>query len=89
MVHKAGYAKIMINLVDGTLQKLDRTIEPHKFKFDIDVKSQFPPKNMYAYWGSTNSVEEAEQRIKEKNLLTEGGNVRIVEADTGKIIKKI
>lgn len=99
MVHKLGYGKTIVNFVDGMLQKLDRTAEPHKFKFDIDIKTQLPSeyqtnvksssKDAWVYHGSTNSVEEAENKIKEKSLLSKGGNVRIVEANTGKIIKML
>jgi hypothetical protein len=74
MVHK--YAKKVFD--NSTL--IDRTKFRHDFKFDIDIKD---PSDGWAYFGSVNSIKEAEDRAKDFN------DARIVEATTGKIVKQI
>jgi len=81
MVHKAR----RIAVKDGATKVIDRTKYAHPYKLDIDVKS--PSKN-WVYWGSADTIGESERKIKE-SLVGKGAQARIVQAETGTVLKKI
>jgi len=81
MVHKATRVAVK----DGVTKVIDRTKFEHPYKLDIDVKS--PSKN-WVYWGSADTINESEKRIKE-SLVGKGTQARIVQAQTGTVLKKI
>jgi hypothetical protein len=93
MVHKTkplGYAKIVTDLAEFGARTIDRTKQPHRFDFDIDVRNPTKPKKDWVYWGSVSTADEAVKRTKETDLsaMGKGTEARVVEAKTGKILKK-
>lgn len=88
------YAKKIFDIDRGWIE--DRTKVYHKYPIDVDVKkpSAPPEKRHWIYWGSHRSLEQAEKSVKKtkETLLTQIGRdvqVRFVEADTGKVLKKL
>lgn len=89
------FAKKVMDYVDGlgTCREIDRTKLKHRFKFDVDIRKPSAPegRNIWIYWGSHNTMQDCEKKIRKflKKYLGTDGQARIVESKTGKILKVI
>lgn len=84
---KESYAKQVFDLDRGLV---DRTELPHRYKVDIDVRSPSAPadRQMWIYWGSAKSLEQAESKAR-KECKDPSFQLRFVDAETGQVLKTV
>jgi len=86
------FAKKVIDLGDYMIpREVDRTEELHKYKFDVDIrsnKSSTPKeKRFWIYLGSHKTLNKCITFI-EKNDFSAYTDVRIVDSYTGEVLKQ-